>query len=174
MRWCYLGGRRIVSFRRDVEFSVGLPGRLGDVALQPRVPVVPRPPGNASRHQQTQFLTRDCLKGRRRRRRRRGRRRWSTVGQAAAAAAAERGPASRIQVDGAHGTRDGLNSRHTYTTRRVSRAHLANCNARISKSRLNNSGSPAVPPGFARRRSGIDIRFTGRTSRIRCWSYNFP
>lgn len=119
----YLGSRCIVSFGSDVKFRVELPGGLGVVALQPRVPVVTRPPGDVSRHQQTHFLS---LEGRWRRRRGR---RWSTVGHRTAAAA-EGGPVSRIQVDGWRVKRETIHP-GTCTSRRVSRAHLANCKMRV-------------------------------------------
>jgi len=47
----YLGSRCIVSFRSDVKFHVEFPGGLGDITLQPCVPVMTRPPGDVSRHQ---------------------------------------------------------------------------------------------------------------------------
>lgn len=121
----YLGSRCIVSFGSDVKFRVELPGGFVDIVLQPRVPVVTRrPPGDVSRrHQQTQFPS---LKGRWRRRRRRGRR-----CTAATAAAAEGDPTSRIQVDDWRAKREMMVHPGTYTSRHVSRAHLANCKMRV-------------------------------------------
>jgi len=137
--WCYLGSRCIVSFGSDVKFRVKLPGGLGDIALQPRVPVMTWPPGDVSRYKQTQFLSLE-----RRWRRRRGR--WTTVGQSTAAAA-EGGPTSRIQVDSE--TRDGSPG-HLHLTSRLTSASCQLQDARVSKSRLNDSGPPIVSPDFFR------------------------